>query len=103
MLCLDTNKRLIREINISDGNVRQSYVYIDRIIEHALLYQASFVIIGHNHPAGTGKPSAPDVSATNAVKNALSTVGIALIDHIIVYDDKYFSFAEKELCNLKYY
>lgn len=103
MLCLDTNKRLIRDINISDGNVRQSYVYVDTLVEHALLYQASFVIIGHNHPAGTGKPSAPDVEATNSVKTALETVGIVLIDHIIVYDDKYFSFAEKELCSLKYF
>ena len=103
MLCLDSNKRLIRDINISEGNVRHSYVYVDKLVEQALLYQASFVIIGHNHPAGTGKPSAPDVSATNSVKTALEMVGIVLLDHIIVYDDKYFSFAEKELCNLKYY
>ena len=102
MLCLDINKRLIREVNVSDGNVRQSYVYIDRILEQAILYQASFIIIGHNHPAGTGKPSSPDVESTNRIRSALDHIGVTLIDHIIIFDDRYFSFAEKELCNLRY-
>lgn len=102
VLCLDTNKRLIRDINVGVGNVRQSYVYVDRVVEQAIIYQASFVIIGHNHPAGTGKPSTYDVSATNAVKNALDMIGVVLIDHIIIFDDEYFSFAEMSLCNLKY-
>lgn len=103
MLCLDTNKHLIKEFNVSEGNVRQAFVYVDRIVEISLLYQASFVIIGHNHPGGTAKPSAPDVQATTKIKDALEMVGIRLIDHIIVCDDNYFSFAKKELCNLGYY
>ena len=103
MLCLDINKRLVRDIKVSDGNVSQSYIYIDRVVETALRYKSSFVIIGHNHPAGSIKPSAPDVNATTKIKEALEHVNISLIDHIIICDDKYFSFAEKELCNLKYY
>lgn len=102
MLCLDINKRLIRAANVSEGNVRQSYIYVDKVVELAILHRATFVVIGHNHPAGTGKPSSPDLEATTKIKNALSHIGVTLIDHIIVYDDKYFSFAEKELCNLRY-
>ncbi len=103
MLCLDINKRLIKSVKISDGNVTQSYIYVDRVVETALLHKSSFVIIGHNHPAGSMKPSSPDVNATIKIREALKNVNIALLDHIIICDDKYFSFAEKELCNLKYY
>ena len=91
MICLDANKRFIRAINISDGNVRQSNVYIDKVVELALIHKSSFVIIGHNHPSGTSKPSSPDVNATVSVKAALETIGVRLIDHIIIFDDKYLS------------
>lgn len=102
MLCLDINKRIKRCVKISDGSSNSTPVYIDNVVSDALLYKASFVIIGHNHPSGTLKPSANDVAVTQAIKNALEPIGIKVLDHIIVCGEENFSFARKGLCNLKY-
>jgi len=53
---------------------------------------ATGVIIAHNHPAGTLKPSEDDCTITKAIKDALKTVDITLLDHIIVRDNDYYSF-----------
>lgn len=102
MLCMDINKKLLRSVKISDGNVDSSHIYIEKVVEMAMLYNSSFAIIGHNHPSGTLKPSGADVAATEKIKAALSMVNIVLLDHVVVCGEKYFSFAQKNLCNLKY-
>lgn len=102
MLCLDNNKRLKKCVKISDGNSDSSPVYIESVVSDALLYNASFVIIGHNHPGGTLKPSSGDVNVTQKIKLAFEPLGIKMLDHIIVCGEENFSFARKGLCNLKY-
>lgn len=102
MLCLDVNKRLIKAVKISEGNVGGAHIYIDKVVDWALLYKTSYVLIGHNHPSGTMKPSKSDVDATEKIKLALDTINMLLLDHIIVCGQKNYSFAENRLCNLKY-
>ncbi len=102
MLCLDGQKRLNNVVKISDGNLNQSHIYVDRVVEKALLYKSIFVVVGHNHPSGNMKPSAQDVKATEKIRDALKSINVLLVDHIIVCDDNYYSFAEKQLCNLRY-
>lgn len=102
MLCLDVNKRLIKAVKISEGNVGGAHIYIDKVVDWALLYKTSYVLIGHNHPSGTMKPSKSDVDATEKIKLALETINMLLLDHIIVCGRKNYSFAENRLCNLKY-
>lgn len=102
MLCLDLNKRLKKVVKISDGNSSSSPVYMEKVVGDALLHNASFVIIGHNHPNGTKNPSSSDVQVTSQITNALLHINIKVLDHIIVCGDYNFSFAKKGLCNLGY-
>lgn len=102
MLCLDANKRLKKCVKISDGNSNESPVYVEQVVSDALLHKAVFVIIGHNHPGGTLKPSAADITITNKIKNALEPLGIIMLDHIIVCGEENYSFARNKICGLKY-
>lgn len=102
MLCLDLNKNLKKVVKISDGTTSSSPVYMEKVVGDALLHNSSFVIIGHNHPNGTKKPSNSDVTVTTQIKNALAHVNIKVLDHIIICGNDSFSFAKKSLCNLGY-
>lgn len=102
MLCLDNRKKIRKCVKISDGNEYTSPVYIDKVVANALLYKSSFVIIAHNHPSGTPRPSTGDLDVTRKIKDSLEPFGIRVLDHIIVCGEDNFSFANKGLCNLKY-
>jgi len=102
MLCLDANKKLNKTVKISEGNINSSYIHIEKIIDLALLYKSSFVIIGHNHPAGTTRPSQSDINITKKIKLALETINIALIDHIIICGSVIYSFSRENLYNMSY-
>lgn len=102
MLCLDAHKRLKKCVKISDGNSNSSPIYIDNVLSSALLYKASFVIIGHNHPGGTLKPSSNDVAVTRKIRDTLKPFAIRVLDHIIVCGEENYSFAVNGLLKLGY-
>ena len=70
---------------------------IRKVVETALLTSASAVILAHNHPSGVALPSADDEAATRQVQEALSTIGVELVDHIIVADQDFVSMADSGL------
>jgi len=72
-------------------------VYPREIVKSALLYDSSSVILAHNHPGGSLAPSPEDVAVTKLIGDALATLKIDIVDHIIVGDDKFISFCEKGL------
>lgn len=102
MLCLDINKKLKKAIKISDGTSNSAPIYLEKVVSDALLYNSSFVIIGHNHPNGTPKPSSADITVTNRIVNVFEPLGIKVLDHIIVCGKTNYSFAQKGLCHLNY-
>lgn len=93
-LCIDRKGKLLICKRLTEGS--ESYVEMDvrRIVENALLSSASGVILAHNHPSGIALPSADDISATKRVQEALKTIGVRLIDHIIVADGDFVSLAQ---------
>ena len=93
-LFLDSRNRLVALENIQEGTVNSSVIYPRKIVERALYNHAAGVIIAHNHPAGSLTPSAADIKSTKVIKDALKTVDIGLVDHIIVGGNGYFSFKE---------
>jgi DNA repair protein RadC len=97
MLCLDNRNNLVGVHIISEGTVNEAAVYVREVAMRALLNNAAQVIIFHNHPAGSLTPSNPDKMVTNKIKTGLETLGIKLIDHIILTDTDSYSFAEKGL------
>ena len=89
---LDGRNQMITVETLKTGTVNRSVVYPRKVVERALYNHATGVIIAHNHPAGTLKPSEDDYTITRAIKDALKTVDIALLDHVIVGNNDYYSF-----------
>lgn len=96
-LFLNSRNQLIDSETLQTGTVNRSVVYPRKIVERALHQHAVGVIVAHNHPAGTLTPSAEDITVTKAIKEALNTVDIKLLDHIIIGGSGYFSFNKKGL------
>ena len=97
MLFLDTRNQLIEMETFKAGTVNRSVVFPRKVVERALYNHAVGIIIAHNHPAGSLEPSTEDKHITKALRAALKTVDIKLLDHIIIGGNKYFSFIENNL------
>ena len=86
---LDNGMHLLGCSLIGEGDVNCSNVSVRKIISEALAYDASFVMLGHNHPNGTVIPSGDDLNVTNSCDIAMNVVGIRLSEHYIVAGNKY--------------
>ncbi|MDP4109231.1 MAG: DNA repair protein RadC [Bacillota bacterium] len=94
LVCLDTKCKVLSCQMIFEGSVNSTQVNIRKIIETAFRYNASGIIIAHNHPGGVALPSPEDLGTTQRIQEALRAVGLLFIDHIIVADDDFVSLAD---------
>ncbi len=94
---LDNNKRVIKTKLLFLGTLNYSTVHPREIFKEAYLVGASSIICVHNHPSGNITPSKNDIELTNNLKSAGMFLGIRIDDHIIVGNDKYYSFFEQNL------
>jgi len=94
LLLMDSKGKLLFSGVVNEGTVNAADVYIRKIVELGVRYNASSAIISHNHPSGIALPSRDDLSTTRSVHDALALVGVKLIDHIIVADNDYVSIAQ---------
>lgn len=97
MLFLDSRNQLIAMETLKAGTVNRSVVFPRKIVERALYHHAVGVIIAHNHPAGSLEPSAEDQDVTRVIQDALKTVEIKLLDHILIGGSECFSFKENRI------
>ena len=95
--CLDAKGKLLACCRVAEGSVDSVSVNVRRIVENALRFGASNVILSHNHPSGVALPSGEDERMTLAVWDALHAVGIELVDHIIVADGDFVSLRQNGL------
>ena len=93
-LCLDRKGKALVCKRLGEGNVGSAALDIRRMVENAILSNASAVILAHNHPSGVALPSSEDYAATDRAKAALATIGVALSDHIIIADGTFVSMAD---------
>ena len=93
---LDAGRRLNHVSLIAEGTLDETPVYPREIVTEALKHQATTLILAHNHPGGTAKPSRKDLEATRKIVEGLGFLAIRVIDHIIVAGDKYYSFASHD-------
>lgn len=91
---LDNQHHLLAWKKASQGTVNTSDVYPRDIMEAALKYKASCLVLVHNHPSGSCKSSAGDKETTSLVARSAATLGIVLLDHIIITADSYYSMQE---------
>ena len=95
LLCLNAGGKVLKLALLNEGDINAVHFSVRKIVETALSAKAVSVILAHNHPGGTLIPSREDLDATNSAKAALSTVGIQLLDHLIISGDGYCSLREE--------
>jgi DNA repair protein RadC len=97
ILILNKANRVIRKCCISEGGISGTVVDPKKIFKIALDHHASSIILGHNHPSGNIQPSEADQKITRKIRDAGTMLDIAVLDHIIVGDGVYYSFADEGL------
>ena len=91
---LDVSKKLIHEKVLFIGTLNRSLVHPREVFKEAYQVSASSIICVHNHPSGEVLPSKEDVLFTSQLVKVGKILGIEVIDHIIIGEDKYYSFFE---------
>ena len=91
---LNSQNTIISTKVVFEGTINEAPIYPREIVKAALLNNACSVAFAHNHPGGSLKPSNADLNVTSRIREAMRTVSINVIDHIIVAGDSYYSFAE---------
>lgn len=95
ILLLNRSNRIIEKIKISQGGVSGTVIDVKIILKHAVEKLASSIILCHNHPSGNKAPSSADDIITGKLKSGAELLDIQVIDHIIVADVEYFSYADE--------
>ena len=94
VMFLNRSNRVIDKVLISSGGVSGTTVDVRIIMKKAIERLASSLILVHNHPSGNLTPSAEDKNLTKRIADAAKFFGINVVDHVIIADKKYYSFAE---------
>jgi len=88
MLCLNRCGYLKEKILLHEGTADCALLNLPKLLREVVRISPTSVILSHNHPGGTMSASADDVSSTRCVMNALSTIGIPVLDHLIVVGNR---------------
>ena len=94
VLFLDSQHRLLAFEDLFRGTLTQTSVYPREVVLRALHHQAAAVVLAHNHPSGSAKPSAADIALTRTLKTTLALVDVAVLDHFVVTAGEAVSMAE---------
>lgn len=97
LLMMDSKNKLIKDMIISEGTVNTSLMPTREVFVHAIKYEAVNIILLHNHPSGDPTPSAEDIRVTKKIAEAGNLIGISLMDHLIIGDNRYISLKEQGL------
>ena len=94
---LNQNNRVIGKSRLSSGGINQSVVDVRILFKSALDHLSTALVIAHNHPSGNLKPSAEDLKITRQIADAGKILNIQLLDHLIISQNSYFSFADENV------
>lgn len=95
VLFLNRSNKVIDQYKLSQGGISGTVIDVRLILKRAIELLASSIIVCHNHPSGNNKPSENDKVITSKIKIASNQMDIQLLDHIIIADNLYFSFADE--------
>ncbi|MEO0527702.1 MAG: DNA repair protein RadC [Bacteroidota bacterium] len=94
---LNNSNRIIHRAQLSKGGITGTLVDVRLVLKQALELGAVAFILAHNHPSGTLKPSEADKQITNKLKIAANALDIKVLDHLIIAQNEYFSFADGKM------
>jgi DNA repair protein RadC len=92
VLFLNKKNSLIADEIMATGTIDQTPVYPREIIKRILAHEAAAIILVHNHPSGSAKPSSSDIELTAQIVNACKAVNVSVHDHVIIGKSEYYSF-----------
>jgi DNA repair protein RadC len=95
VVLLDSGNRMIKDVNITQGTLNASLVHPREVFKAAIDCLAAGIILIHNHPSGDPFPSEQDKQITQQLQQAGQVMGIPVIDHLIIANTGYFSFANQ--------
>ena len=95
VVLLDNKNYLIKSKVIFKGSINESIAHPREIFRFAISYSATYIIAVHNHPSGDVLPSNQDIKFTNNLIKSGKIIGIPVIDHIIIGNNRYYTFKEK--------
>lgn len=101
VLFLDNGMRQVEKCLLSKGGLDYTPFDVRMIISKALAYNASGMILFHNHPSGDPSPSKADITETQKLKKACDVFELMLADHIIISKGKYYSFLDEKIKIIK--
>ncbi len=95
VIYMNRSNRIIDQVKISQGGISGTVIDVRIILKHAIEKLASTIIICHNHPSGNLQPSKSDIQITSKLKEAAKFHDVELLDHLIICDSSYYSFADE--------
>jgi len=93
----DAKCKFLGDSLITTGSISRAYVSPMELFRKALLRNAVMIVVLHNHPSGDPFPSKEDIRLTEQVKQGAELLGISLVDHIVIGDNRYYSFRENHI------
>lgn len=96
-LHLDSKNKIICQDIVSVGSLNASIVHPREVFKSAMLSSAAALLFIHNHPSGDPEPSREDIELTNRLKQGAELLGIRILDHIVIGNGRYHSFADRGL------
>lgn len=97
VLLMNQACKIIEKVRISKGGIDGTYADVRMILREALLKRATQIALIHNHPSGNCRPSAEDKRLTQQVQKAAALMNIKVIDHVIICESCFYSFADEGL------
>ncbi len=97
ILFLNRSNKVINRMKLSQGGISGTVTDVRMVMKKAIEYLASGIIVCHNHPSGNLNPSESDSKITQKIKEAGNLMDIQLLDHLIISDKDYYSFADNGL------
>lgn len=97
VISLNTRNKVLGVNTVSVGSLNANLVHPREVFKSAILLNASSIILLHNHPSGETDPSKDDIERTAGLVKAGKLLGIEVADHLIVGNDKFYSFLENDL------
>ena len=97
LLLLDTKNRVLASPTIYKGNVNTTVVRVAELFREAIRHNSTGLIVAHNHPSGDPTPSPEDVQMTRQIVQAGQLLGIEVLDHVIIGDNRFVSLKERGL------
>ena len=101
VLFLNRANFLIGKEQVSAGRLESTPLDTQKIVRRGIEKQCRHIILVHNHPSGQPRPGEADIRQTERLRKALSLMGITLMDHIIVAEDSFYSFAEERVGKMR--